>query len=63
MIKFKVCPRCRGDLYLSEDIFGKFFSCLQCGYLQDVVIPRVRSSQKYEVELESAVDLAEEKAA
>lgn len=36
MIKFKSCPKCRGDLYLGEDIFGKYLSCLQCGYLQDV---------------------------
>ena len=63
MIKFKVCPRCRGDLYLSEDIFGKYFSCFQCGYLRDIVTPRVDSSQEYEVEIESAAPLAEEKAA
>ena len=37
MIRFKLCPRCRGDLYLSEDMFGKYLSCLQCGYLKDVV--------------------------
>ena len=37
MIKFKVCPKCRGDLYLREDSFGKYASCLQCGYLKDVV--------------------------
>ena len=36
MIKFKLCPRCRGDLYLAEDIFGRYLSCLQCGYLKDV---------------------------
>lgn len=44
MIKFKVCPRCQGDLYLSEDIFGKYFSCMQCGYLKDLVKPRPDSS-------------------
>ena len=36
MIKFKFCPKCRGDLYLAEDIFGKYLSCLQCGYLKDL---------------------------
>ena len=36
MIHFKVCPRCHGDLYLTQDVFGKYFSCLQCGYLKDV---------------------------
>ena len=41
MIKFRVCPKCRGDLYLREDIFGKYLSCLQCGYLRDVLEPRI----------------------
>ena len=36
MIKFKFCPKCRGDLYLAEDIFGKYISCLQCGFLKDL---------------------------
>ena len=40
VIKFKVCPRCKGDLYLTEDVFGKYASCMQCGYLKDVEEPR-----------------------
>jgi DNA-directed RNA polymerase subunit M/transcription elongation factor TFIIS len=36
MIEFKVCPRCRGDLYRAEDMFGKYLSCFQCGYLRDL---------------------------
>ncbi len=36
MIKFKFCPKCRGDLYLAEDIFGKYVNCLQCGFLKDL---------------------------
>jgi len=40
MIKFKLCPRCRGDLYLGEDIFGTYYSCLQCGYLRDIERPK-----------------------
>jgi len=28
MIAFKSCPRCRGDLHISQDEV----SCLQCGY-------------------------------
>ena len=43
MIKFKLCPRCRGDLYLGEDIFGAYYSCLQCGYLRDVEKPKPAS--------------------
>ena len=55
MIMFKVCPKCQGDLCLKEDIFGKFLSCLQCGYLRDVKlsyqrprkVPAVRIDQEY----------------
>ena len=39
MIKFKECPRCQGDLYITEDTFGKYLSCLQCGYLRDLAQP------------------------
>ena len=37
MIYFKSCPRCHGDVNLTTDIFGKYLSCLQCGYLRDIV--------------------------
>ena len=37
MMKFKACPRCRGDIAVLEDIYGKYLSCLQCGYLKDLV--------------------------
>ena len=36
LIKFKFCPKCHGDLYLAGDIFGKYVSCLQCGFLKDL---------------------------
>ena len=36
MIKFEACPKCRGDINVAEDIFGKYLSCLQCGYLKDL---------------------------
>ena len=44
MIKFKFCPKCRGDLYLAEDIFGKYLSCLQCGYLKDLPLVEQQSA-------------------
>ena len=34
----KECPKCHGDLYLGEDIHGKFMSCIQCGYLRDLPV-------------------------
>jgi len=35
MIKFKGCPKCHGDLYLNQDMYGKYLDCLQCGYTRD----------------------------
>ena len=31
MYFLKACPRCRGDVYLSLDIYGHYYQCLQCG--------------------------------
>lgn len=28
------CPRCAGTLYKDEDTYGRFLSCLNCGYLK-----------------------------
>jgi DNA-directed RNA polymerase subunit M/transcription elongation factor TFIIS len=36
MIIFKACPKCQGELYVTEDHFGKYRTCLQCGFLQDL---------------------------
>ena len=32
MFWLKACPRCHGDLYREEDIFGIYLACLQCGH-------------------------------
>ena len=37
MIKSKGCPKCRGAFYLFGDQYGKYFTCMQCGYHRDVV--------------------------
>ena len=29
----KACPRCRGDLQEESDIYGRYISCVQCGYI------------------------------
>ena len=31
MFKLRGCPKCHGDLYLGEDMYGTFLSCVQCG--------------------------------
>ena len=58
VIKFKVCPRCRGDLYLAEDVFGRYLSCLQCGYLKDVEEPELASTPVPTVDKESRKEAA-----
>ena len=37
MIKLKACPKCHGDLYLQRDQYGRYMSCLQCGYLKELL--------------------------
>ena len=37
MVWLKACPKCKGDLFLDEDHYGKFKSCVQCGYIRDLV--------------------------
>ncbi len=27
------CPRCAGQLYRDDDCYGRYLSCLNCGYL------------------------------
>jgi len=45
MMLFKRCPRCRGDLYVNSDGFGKYVSCLQCGYLKDIPADTTQSTE------------------
>ncbi len=34
MLSFRLgdCPRCRGDLALTNDLYGPYWHCLQCGW-------------------------------
>jgi len=36
MIRFKTCARCRGDMYVEEDIDVLDVVCLQCGNRQSL---------------------------
>ena len=36
MLQTKACPRCAGDLYQENDLYGTYISCLNCGHLEDV---------------------------
>ena len=37
MIYFKECPKCHGDLLVKEDNYGQYISCIQCGFMRDLV--------------------------
>ena len=55
MLRFKACPKCRGDMSPGEDQYGKYLSCFQCGLLLELPkgsdiekpkpIPRVEERQ------------------
>ena len=36
MLFFKSCPRCKGDIHVNQDIYGRYKECLQCGFMEDV---------------------------
>ncbi len=36
MVDFRACPRCKGDLHLNRDVYGRYRECLQCGYMEDI---------------------------
>lgn len=36
MLDLRSCPRCKGDMHVESDMYGKYRQCWQCGFLQDV---------------------------
>ncbi len=34
--KLKSCPRCRGDIFLDQELDGWHEQCLQCGYVHNI---------------------------
>ncbi len=51
MYWLKSCPKCQGDLCLEQDHYGAFKTCLQCGYLRELIdrsgnpVPAVQALQ------------------
>ena len=43
MFKLRGCPKCRGDLYVGEDIHGVYLSCIQCGRYYAVAEPSAKA--------------------
>jgi hypothetical protein len=42
-IKFKACPRCKGDVLLDKDRYGYYLECIQCAHMID--LPQLRVSK------------------
>ena len=36
MLDLRSCPRCKGDMHVESDMYGKYRQCWQCGFLEDV---------------------------
>ncbi len=36
---YKSCPRCRGDMHDSRDMYGTYRVCVQCGHMVDLAEP------------------------
>ncbi len=36
MLTHKQCPKCKGNIYVSADYYGRYEQCLQCGYTCDL---------------------------
>ena len=42
-IRFKACPRCKGDILLDKDRYGFYLECIQCAHMID--LPQLRVSK------------------
>ena len=46
MMLLRACPRCGGDLQITEDLYGSFHQCMQCGHIEDQPAERLNVSVK-----------------
>ena len=45
MIYLKACPKCKGDVELIFDLFGKSLECLQCSFTVDSALAAQRAME------------------
>ncbi len=57
---FKACPRCRGDMYLDEDVYGAYTKCLQCGRIYEIPAIKANETKVKKVEKVGAHERAAE---
>ena len=36
MLYFKSCPKCKGDMVNTNDVYGDYKRCLQCGLTNEI---------------------------
>jgi ribosomal protein S27AE len=37
-VKLRSCSKCGGDLFLGWDLDGRYYECLQCGYVPSLLV-------------------------
>lgn len=48
MWRYKSCPRCRGDIFIDEDVDRTYMKCLQCGYERELARKRLTRKDQLE---------------
>jgi len=51
MWNFKSCPRCKGDIFIDEDLERCYEKCLQCGYERELVRVAVKKEHSARKEI------------
>ena len=55
MLYFRACPRCRtGTVEHSNDAYGGYLQCLNCGFMRDLPDPALTFSRKKDTAAEAA---------
>jgi len=44
----KSCPKCGARIYVSEDRYGRYEECIQCGYEYDLGVDKEKQQQQVE---------------
>ena len=58
MIFFKSCPRCVGDQVSDDDEYGRYVTCLACGYVEYPPAEEAGSDQAPETSVALAFGLS-----
>ena len=51
VVKKQKCPRCQGKMIPEEDLYGKYETCMMCGYVKETNVITVAALEKEKEEL------------